>query len=136
MAQTYVVGQVNSQIELKTSAKSNPYVRFELVESIGGKTNSRTQFFHVCAFADNALSIVEAGVRQGSIIKVYGMLEMETYGKQDESVDKRMKIMLTAWGLYPIGASKEKGSLDKALPKRVEPMKVITIDGEKEPLPN
>ena len=47
MAQISVDGQVISEIELKTSARNHPYVRFELVEYIGKGEKQRAQYFHV-----------------------------------------------------------------------------------------
>ena len=66
MAQISVDGQVISDIELKTSARNHPYVRFEFVEYIGKGENQRAQYFHVCAFAENALGIVNAGIGKGN----------------------------------------------------------------------
>lgn len=136
MAQTCVDGRVSSEIELKISAKGNPYVRFEIVEQIGKKENGRTQYFHICAFADDAISIINAGTTKGSHVRVFGSLEHETYGMRDGcGFGTRMKIMLTDWRLLPIGASKEIKSLEQAHSVVVEPYKVTAIDGEKEPLP-
>jgi hypothetical protein len=136
MAQISVDGQVISEIELKTSAKNTPYVRFEIVEYIGKGEKQRAQYFHVCAFAEHALGIVNAGIGKGSHIQLYGKLEVETYGKRDgKGVGKRMKIMLKDWGSIPIGESKRQMSLDKAPPEMVMPDEVIEIDGDKEPMP-
>lgn len=136
MAQTCVDGRVSSDIELKISAKGNPYVRFELTERIGGKENGRTQYFHVCAFAENAVRIISAGAAKGALIRVFGSLEQETYGASDgNSVSMRMKIMLTEWRLLSIGVSGKIKLSEQSNPDIVEPYKVTAIDGEKEPLP-
>lgn len=136
MAQTCVDGLVSSDIELKISAKGNPYVRFELVEQIGRKENGRTQYFHICAFAEDAIRIVNAGTAKGSHVLVIGSLEEERYGMSDgHSQGARMKIMLTDWRLLPIGASGKIKFSEQAQSVVVEPCKVTAIDGEKEPLP-
>ena len=57
MARISVDGQVVSEIELKTSAKNTPYVRFEFVEYIGKGEDQRAQYFHICAFGENALGL-------------------------------------------------------------------------------
>ena len=136
MAQTYVDGRVSSEVELKISAKGNPYVRFELTEMIGSKDNIRMQCFHVCAFADNAVSIVNAGTTKGCYIRVFGSLEHETYGMSNgRGIGTRMKIMLTEWRLLPIGTSEKIKFSEQAHPDVVTPYKVTAIDGEKDPLP-
>lgn len=43
MAQTYVIGRVTADLELKTSINRHPYVRFDIAENIGGKEHRRTQ---------------------------------------------------------------------------------------------
>ena len=35
MAQVNVIGRITADLELKTSEKSNPYVRFDIAENIG-----------------------------------------------------------------------------------------------------
>lgn len=51
MAQTIVIGRITADLEMKTSANGNPYVRFDLVENIGSKENSRPQYFQICAWS-------------------------------------------------------------------------------------
>ena len=137
MAQICVDGRVISEIELKTSARNNPYVRFEITEHSGNKETQKAKYFHVCAFAEQALSLVKAGVSKGSIIQIYGTLEAETYGKSDgKSVGKRMKIMLKEWGLIPIRTSRDpKTSREKTSPKTAAMTEAAEIDGEENPMP-
>lgn len=137
MAQIYVVGKVASDIELRSSSKNTPYIRFELIERIGSRGNFRTQSFHVCAFADDAKRIVKSNIQKGSIIWVSGSLELELFGKRDgATADKRMKIFLDNWGTIPIQASVKKTlsaeqiSSEKALPKEA-----VEINGDKDNLP-
>lgn len=134
MAQTYVIGKIVSDIELKTSAKNNLYIRFELIERIG---NGRIQCFHICAFADDAKRFVKANVKKGSFVWVSGSLELELYGKHDGiTSDKRMKILLDNWGLIPIGLSAEQtASAEQVYSDMAMPAEEIEIHGDKEPLP-
>ena len=37
MAQVNVIGRITADLELKTSEKSNPYVRFDIAENIGSR---------------------------------------------------------------------------------------------------
>ena len=39
MAQVNVIGRITADLELKTSEKSNPYVRFDIAENIGSRPN-------------------------------------------------------------------------------------------------
>lgn len=68
MAQTIVIGRITADLEMKTSANGNPYVRFDLVENIGSKENSRPQYFQICAWSDDAKRIVKARAKKGSLI--------------------------------------------------------------------
>ena len=135
MAQIYVVGEVVSDIELRSSSKNTPYIRFELIEKIGNRGNFRTQSFHVCAFADDAKRIVKSNIQKGSIIWVSGSLELELYGKRDgATADKRMKIFLDNWGTIPIQASVKK-TAEQISSEKTASKEAIEIDGDKEPLP-
>lgn len=49
MAQVNVIGRITADLELKTSEKSNPYVRFDIAENIGSRQTLHTQYFQVCA---------------------------------------------------------------------------------------
>lgn len=99
MAQTIVSGRITADLEMKTSANGNPYVRFDLVENIGSKENSRPQYFQICAWSDDAKRIVKARAKKGSLIWVFGSLELETFTKRDGiTTDKRLKLLLDNWG--------------------------------------
>lgn len=101
MAQTIVIGRITADLEMKTSANGNPYVRFDLVENIGNKENSRPQYFQICAWSDDAKRIVKARVKKGSLTWVSGSLELETFTERDGiTTDKRLKILLDSWGLF------------------------------------
>ena len=44
MAQIHVIGRITADLELKTSERNNPYVRFDIAENIGSRQNLHTQF--------------------------------------------------------------------------------------------
>ena len=137
MAQTIVIGRITADIDVKTSANGNPYVRFDVAETIGSKEHSRAQYFQVCAWSDDVQRLVKARVKKGSLIWVSGTLELETFTKRDGvTTDKRMKLLLDNWGFIPVGASKEHSrSAEQASPENKAPETVPEIDGDREPLP-
>lgn len=137
MAQTIVIGRITADLEMKTSANGNPYVRFDIAENIGSKESSRTQYFQICAWSDDAKRLVNARAKKGSLIWVSGSLELENYTKRDGvTADKRMKILLDNWGFIPIGVSKERTrSLEQTTPAAAAPETAPEIDGDREPLP-
>lgn len=104
MAQVNVIGRITADLELKTSEKSNPYVRFDIAENIGSRQTLHTQYFQVCAWGEDANRLMKAHAKKGSLIWVTGSLELEPYTKRDGiSIDKRMKILLDNWGFVPVG---------------------------------
>ena len=137
MAQAFVIGRITADLEMKTSANGNPYVRFDIAENIGSKENSRPQYFQVCAWSDDAKRLVKAHAKKGSLVWVSGSLELESYTKKDGvTTDKRMKILLDNWGFIPIGASKERmRSPEQTPPEIPAPETVPEIDGDRDPLP-
>lgn len=137
MAQAIVIGRITANLEMKTSANGNPYVRFDIAENIGSKESSRPQYFQICAWSDDAKRLIKAHAKKGSLVWVSGSLELESYRKRDGiTTDKRMKILLDNWGFIPIGASKEPTrSLEQMLPETAAPKMAPEFDGDREPLP-
>lgn len=137
MAQAIVIGRITADLEMKTSANGNPYVRFDIAENIGSKESSRPQYFQICAWSDDAKRLIKAHAKKGSLVWVSGSLELESYQKRDgTATDKRMKILLDNWGFIPIGASKEHTrSLEQMPPATAAPKKAPKFDGDREPLP-
>lgn len=137
MAQTIVIGRITADLEMKTSANGNPYVRFDVAENIGSKENNRPQYFQICAWNDDAKRLVKARAKKGSLVWVSGSLELESYTKRDGvTADKRMKILLDNWGFIPIGVSKERMRLpEQTAPDAAAPETAPEIDGDREPLP-
>lgn len=135
MAQTYVIGRVTADFELKTSINQHTYAHFDIAENIGSKERSRTQYFQICAMGDDAVRLVRAHVEKGSLIWVSGSLELEIYTRRDGiTSDKRLKILLDNWGFVPVGTDK---AAEKAVDNKIPdpPETAATINGDKEALP-
>ena len=72
MAQVNVIGRITADLELKTSEKSNPYVRFDIAENIGSRQTLHTQYFQVCAWGEDANRLMKAHAKKGSLINECG----------------------------------------------------------------
>lgn len=136
MAQIYVIGRITSDIEVKSSQKGNDYVRFDIAENIGSKDRSRTQYFQVWAFNENARKLIASKTKKGSLVAVSGSVELETYTKQDGlTIDKRLKIYLNDWKFVNIKNEKGKAkNLPEASPENTHTIECI--DGERDDLPS
>lgn len=136
MAQIYVIGRITSDIEVKSSQKGNDYVRFDIAENIGSKDRSRTQYFQVWAFNENARNLIASKAKKGSLVAVSGSVELETYTKQDGlTIDKRLKIYLNDWKFVNI--KNEKGKTKKLPEISLGNTHTIEcIDGERDDLPS
>lgn len=137
MAQVYVIGRITADLELKTSEKNNPYVRFDIAENIGSRQNLHTQYFQICAWGEDARRLMKARAKKGSLIWVSGSLELEPYTKRDGvTIDKRMKVLLDNWGFIPVGGAKT--SNEASAPERSEMTSLPNaevIDGDRDSLP-
>lgn len=138
MAQLYVIGRVTADFELKTSANQVPYVRFDFVERIGSREHTRSQFYQVCAWHENAKHLIKAHIRKGSLLWISGAMELEEYTRRDGVTrEKRLKILMDSWGFVPV--SRSSSSDDHQTVRSVENdggQKIPEIDGEREPLPD
>ena len=137
MAQIHFIGRITADLELKTSERNNPYVRFDIAENIGSRQNLHTQYFQICAWGEDANRLMRARAKKGSLIWVTGSLELEPYTKRDGvTIDKRMKVLLDNWGFIPVGgakASKEAPAHER--PEMTSPPKAEVIDGDRDSLP-
>ena len=128
----FSVGQVQSDPELKTSAKDNPYLRLTLMERIGFGEYARTQYIQVWAWGALARQLYDAGVRKGSQIWVSGSLELTDYVKKDGVThDKALKLKLRDWG--PAGSE---NTADQAFSWPSDLGTAGVIDGDRESLPD
>lgn len=137
MAQIHVIGRITADLELKTSERNHPYVRFDIAENIGRRQNLHTQYFQICAWGEDAGRLMKARAKKGSLIWVTGSLELEPYTKRDGvTIDKRMKVLLDNWGFIPVGgakASKEEPAPE--CPETTSPIQAEVIDGDRDSLP-
>lgn len=139
--QSFIIGRVTADLTLKTATNGNIYVRFNIAERIG--YSQRYQFPQVWAWGGDARRLIKANIKQGSLIWVSGLLELEDYSKQDGTKDKRLKIKLDNWGYVPSSNAKngnaeadtlsddelETGTLPLMFP-------IGEIDGDREDLPD
>lgn len=141
MAQVFVIGRVTADFEIQLSTNHIPYVRFTLAENIGYGEHAKTQFFQVWAWSDDAKRLVRSKVKKGSLLWISGSLELEEYQKQDETINKRLKVLLDNWGFVAAGS---KTISDGSLPSQTdagspcEPeaeLQPEEIDGDRDHLP-
>lgn len=137
MAQIHVIGRITADLELKTSERNNPYVRFDIAENIGSRQNLHTQYFQICAWGEDANRLMRARAKKGSLIWVTGSLELEPYTKRDGvTIDKRMKVLLDNWGFIPVGGARtSKEDLAPERPETTLPPQAEVIDGDRDSLP-
>jgi len=129
MSQLYCTGRVMSELELKTSAKSVPYVCFPIAERVGYGRTAHTQYISVWAWNAMARQLAD-GVGKGSVLWVSGSLELEEYAKKDGVTrDKRLKLKLKDWGFVPSQQHQGRPGQDQSIP----PPDIV--DGEREDLP-
>ena len=130
MSQLYCTGRVVSELELKTSQKSVPYLCFPIAERVGYGRTAHTQYISVWAWGAMARQLVSDGVGKGSVLWVSGSLELEEYVKKDGVTrDKRLKLKLKDWGAVPGQLAQHRPGQDQSIPPPG------TIDGEREDLP-
>ena len=132
MAKLMCIGRVTADLELRESARKEPYVRFSLAENLGYGETARTQYFQVWTWGHLAEKLVKRKVRKGSLIWVSGSLELEEYTRSDgETRDKRLKLKLDDWDYTPAFQSKTESGIPQSNPT----VPVGTVDGEREALP-
>ena len=132
MSQIYTVGRVTADLEIKTSANGNPYVRFNIAERIGSKDCPRMQYLQVWVWGDTVAALCRAGIRKGSRIWLIGSPELETYTRKDGiTMDKRLKVIMDRWGF----ASSEHTGTDRFPVQTHLLTPVLEINGDTEELP-
>ena len=130
MSQLCCTGRVVSELELKTSQKSVPYLCFPIAERVGYGRTAHTQYISVWAWGAMARQLISDGVGKGSVLWVSGSLELEEYVKKDGVTrDKRLKLKLKDWGFVSSQQAQGRPGQDPSIP----PPGII--DGEREDLP-
>ncbi len=137
MAQAISIGYVTADLEPKTSANGNLYIRFSLAEHLGYGDSRRTQYIQVWARREQANLLLSGKVKKGSQIWVSGQMELEEYTKRNGTDrDKRLKLTLDSWGYVTSGKPKmaPPDIPDAGGPPPMEA--VAEIDGDREALPD
>jgi hypothetical protein len=128
----FIVGQVQSDPELKTSAKDNPYLHLTLMERLGFGEQARKQYIQVWAWGVLARQLYDAGLSKGSQIWASGSLELTDYVKKDGVThDKALKLKLREWGH---AGSENIADYAFSKPSGLGTAKVV--DGDRESLPD
>lgn len=143
MAKLLSFGRVTNDLELRQSARQNPYVRFGLAERIGYGERARTQFYEVWAWDQAAQRLIARSVKKGSLIWVSGSLELVDYTKKDGvTKDKQLKLRLDDWGYAPptgdrVSRKQERPQAKEegALPEPETHVRPDVVDGDREVLP-
>ncbi len=134
MAQIHVIGRITADLGLKYSQQGKPYVRFDVAENIGSGDRSRTQYYQVWAWGDQAARLINAGAHKGSLLWITGSLELEVYTKLDgRTADKRMKIKLNDWSF--VHSSKGSYAPHHKVADTSSATTAEVIDGDREELP-
>jgi single-stranded DNA-binding protein len=132
-------GWVTNDLEAKTSSRNKLYVRFGLAEKIGYGESVHTQYYDVWAWEQIARSLINFGVKKGSLIWIHGSLELVDCTKRDGvTQDKRMKVKLYEWRCAQKERDKSEASHLKeegVLPEPEAIGPVAVVDGEREALP-
>ena len=141
MAQLYVIGRVTADFDLQTSSKNQTqYTRFGLAERIGHGESAKTQFMQVWAWGENAVRIIKAKVKKGSLIWISGSLELEEFMKTDGvTTDKRLKLFLDRWGYVRTGSHKQGETKQNDTPDTAavqEGFYCEEINGDRDELPD
>lgn len=126
MAQVYVIGRVNADLELKTGEKNTGYLRFDIAENIGYHQNQRGQYLQICAMGEDTERLVCAHVKKGSLIWVSGSLELEQFTKKDGvTADKRLKVLLDNCGFVPAGSFRKSSEISEKQPPEFSPPQIL-----------
>ena len=127
----FSVGRLVSDPELKTSAKNKRYLRLILEEQTGYGEYVRTQQVEVWAWNALVEQLRKAHVGSGSLIWVFGSLELADYKRKDGITrDKSLKLFLKQWGF-----AGSRITAGKAFTKPDDFGSAEVVDGDRESLP-
>ena len=136
MAQIFVLGRVENNLEVKKSQKNSSYVCFYVKEQTG---NGQTQSYQVWAWDTDVSRLIRMGVKKGSLVWLTGTLQMvdstEDHGKIRP---KLLKVYLTNWGYVPLWHSRQNhttASSDSEILPDMSISSAEVLDGDRESLP-
>lgn len=136
MAQIFVFGFVENDLEIKKSQSDSSYVCFTLKEQAG---KNRTQSYQVWAWNEDVSRLTRLGVKRGSFIWVTGTLELvDCTTDRGKTMTKLLKVYLSNWGYVSFrrstqdtaAASNDSGPFSESRTPSVE-----VLDGERNALP-
>ncbi len=136
MAQIFVLGRVENNLEVKKSQNHSSYVCFYVKEQTGP---GQTQSYQVWAWDTDVSRLIRMGVKKGSLVWFTGTMKLvdstENHGRDRT---KLLKVYLTNWGYVPSWHSRRdhtNGSGDsESLPDTSIPSAEV-LDGDRESLP-
>lgn len=132
MAQIFVLGRVEDDLELKTSQRDTEYVCFHLRERL---SNGLTQQYQVWAWGEDALRLKRRRVKRGSMIWLSGSLFLaDCTINRGQAPGKVLKIALADWGFLPT-ARQTDGPPVPANKESPSDPPVRVLDGDRDPLP-
>lgn len=109
-------GRVTADLELKTSTQGNPYLRFNLAVNKGFGEKQHAVFLQCWLFGEQAQRMVNAGVKQGSLIEIVGDMDIVDYEKTDGTKTKIPKVSLYDWSYGPSSKAKGEDAPNSAAP--------------------
>ncbi len=135
MAQIFVFGQVENNLDVKKSQKNSSYVCFYVKE----QANGRRQSYQVWAWDTDVSRLVQLGVKKGSQIWITGTLQMvDATDSQGIIKTKLLKVYLTNWGYISLPSSTHSHVNSKnepAIPEAVSMNPTEVLDGDRDFLP-
>ena len=104
------IGRITNDLELKTIQSSGVnYVNFGLAVSDGYGYKQKTIFFDCSIYGDDAVRMVKAKAKKGSLIQVNGAFGVSEFPRQnDGGTGYKLKIKVNGWSYIP-GTSADSG---------------------------
>ena len=135
MAQIFLFGRVENDLEVKKSQKNSSYVCFYVKEQAG----SRSQSYQVWAWNTDVSRLIQLGVKKGSQIWITGTLQMvDATDSQGIIRTKLLKVYLTNWGYISLRSpthSHVDSKNEPIIPEAVSTSPAEILDGDRDFLP-
>ena len=134
---TSTIGRLGGDPELKTSAKNNDYLVFELAVEQGYGDAKKTIWYRCIAFDAVKDRILRMKASKGSLVHAVGAQEVETFKRKDGS--EGMALKLTLYDLeYIPGGKKETQQLQtsaaESAPPATDGLERIEVTGKELPM--
>lgn len=134
MAQIFVFGLVENDLEVKKSQSDSSYVCFYLKEHTG---KGRMQSYQVWAWGDNVSHLTRLNVKKGSRVWITGTLQLVDCTMDHGKVHtKLLKVYLSNWGYVPSRHSVQNTAANElGLLQEDHLPSAEILDGDRKPLP-